>query len=179
MIDDMNRQWKKLKEKVVFNGSYRRIIKRTFRLPNGKTHYFEILGGSDLVSILAITKERRVIIVHQYGVGPERMMPELPGGGIDEKELPKAAARRELLEETGYIGNLHFLAMSEMRYSTRRQYHFVATECERKKKQHLDSTEFIELELVLLDQFIEWVRNGRMSDIATAYLGLDYLKIKT
>ncbi len=56
----------------------------------------------DYAAVLAITPDERVLIVRQYRPAVERYMLELPSGLVDPGETPEQAARRELLEETGY-----------------------------------------------------------------------------
>ena len=56
----------------------------------------------DYVTILAITNDNRVILVKQYRPALEIETIELPSGHVEINEPPKSAARRELLEETGY-----------------------------------------------------------------------------
>jgi ADP-ribose pyrophosphatase len=56
----------------------------------------------DAVLILPITRDGRVIMVRQWRHARNKVSLELPAGGIDTGEPPEQAARRELLEETGY-----------------------------------------------------------------------------
>jgi ADP-ribose pyrophosphatase len=66
--------------------------------------------------------------VKQYRPGPDEILLELPGGCISEEELPEIAARRELLEETGYSGDFQFVGTSfDCAYSTMIRYNFAAT----------------------------------------------------
>lgn len=54
------------------------------------------------VNVIALTAERELVMVHQYRFGIGRNSLEIPGGMVDPGEEHGAAARRELLEETGY-----------------------------------------------------------------------------
>jgi ADP-ribose pyrophosphatase len=56
----------------------------------------------DYASILAFTADGRVLCVRQYRPAVERVTLELPSGLVDPGETPAEAARRELIEETGY-----------------------------------------------------------------------------
>ena len=55
----------------------------------------------DWASVVAITTSGELVLVRQYRHGIDGPSLETPGGLIDEGEDPAAAARRELLEETG------------------------------------------------------------------------------
>src|SRR5664279_2839452 len=72
-------------------------------LPNGMTLDGFVLEYGDWATILAVTKQQQVVLVRQYRHGAQKVMLELPGGAMDARdESPLQAARRELLEETGY-----------------------------------------------------------------------------
>lgn len=59
---------------------------------------------SDWVNAVAITAEGAVVLVRQHRWGIDAPTLEVPGGEVDAGEDPARAARRELLEETGYAG---------------------------------------------------------------------------
>jgi ADP-ribose pyrophosphatase len=52
--------------------------------------------------MMAVDEKRRILMVRQYRLPAGRYMWELPAGRLDPGEKPLQAARRELIEETGY-----------------------------------------------------------------------------
>src|SRR4051812_41340451 len=104
----MIKPWKKLKSEVIYKG-YRKLLKVTFETQAGKEAIFDIFESPKVASVLALTDDNKVIIAEQFRPGPDKVMAELPGGKIDEGEKPEIAAARELLEETGYTGELQFV----------------------------------------------------------------------
>jgi len=69
--------------------------------PDGDPYY--MLELSDYVSVVAMTESREILFVRQFRQVVERHTLELPSGHVDDLELPEDAARRELLEETGFV----------------------------------------------------------------------------
>lgn len=67
----------------------------------GEPYY--MLELQDYVTIVAVTPARRVLFVRQFRPVVERQTLELPSGHVEERESPEDAARRELLEETGFV----------------------------------------------------------------------------
>jgi ADP-ribose pyrophosphatase len=73
-------------------------------MPDGKETTFDLLhpDNQEFAGVIALTPENKVVVCLEFCPGPERVMNELPGGFVDPGESPETAARRELLEETGY-----------------------------------------------------------------------------
>ena len=82
---------------VVFTSPWCRLLAET--LPDGDPYY--MLDVPDYVSVVACTPDRRLLLVRQHRPVVGRDTVELPCGQVDAGETAEAAARRELLEETG------------------------------------------------------------------------------
>ena len=84
-----------------------RLARERFRsLKSGKSHDFYVAYLKDGVHVVAVTPENEVVMVRQFRAGLHRDSLETPGGLIETGEDPSSAGARELLEETGYSGDL-------------------------------------------------------------------------
>ena len=92
---------KKLKKTNIKLSNYVKVSEKTFKYGSTKKKYHSF-SQTDYVSLLAITKKNKVVLVKQYRPAIEKFTIELPGGLRDKNELPKSTAVRELFEETGY-----------------------------------------------------------------------------
>ena len=82
-----------------------RIDVETVKLPDGRlvSDYVQVHMNSFVV-VFAETTEAKVICIRQYKHGPQRVSLTLPAGQLEQGEDGVAAARRELMEETGFEG---------------------------------------------------------------------------
>ena len=69
----------------------------------GEEHDFIVLESAPWVNVIALTDREEVVLIQQYRHGTQEVTLEIPGGLVDADE-PSVAAKRELLEETGYRG---------------------------------------------------------------------------
>lgn len=167
--------WKKTKEKS-FKTGFRKIIKKTFQLPDNRSIDFDIKHEGPTVCVLALTKNNKIVLVKQFRPGPEKILFEMPGGVVNIGENPKKAIKRELLEETGYTGDFKFVGTSlDCAYSTMIRHNFVALDCHKIQEQKLEENEFIEVIEMSLSDFRKHLRKGELTDIESGYLGLDFL----
>ncbi|WP_211876280.1 NUDIX hydrolase [Plastoroseomonas arctica] len=132
------------------------------------------------VHVVAITPDERVVMVRQFRPGAEAAMLELPGGVVDEdgEGSVRAAAERELLEETGFAaeGFSEYAApFNDPAHATNRVHLFFALSARRVAEQALDVAEDIEVVLVPVAEVIAGLPQGLVahaSHIGTLYLGL-------
>jgi 8-oxo-dGTP pyrophosphatase MutT (NUDIX family) len=83
-----------------------RLRRERFRSrATGKEHDYYVVHLANAVNVIAITTDRRVVLVRQFRAGSGRDSLETPGGLLNPGEDPLAAGARELLEETGFAGS--------------------------------------------------------------------------
>ena len=170
------RAWAKLGEERVQCG-YRSILRRRFQLPNDREGTYDVKNEPDSVAVLALTTDRQVVLARQYRPGPEIILNELPGGYIGE-ETPLVAAKRELLEETGYIGDVRIIASNwHCAMSTCRRFAAIAEGCVLSQQPTPDDDEWIETRLATLSSFVHQVRRGELTNVETALLCLVHLGV--
>jgi ADP-ribose pyrophosphatase len=175
----MDLKHKKLKQSRVTiednsTGYSKKVLLKTYQLPNGLTELFFIDDDRHSVCLFPITEDNKVILVKQFRAGPEAVQLELPGGGLEPTEDPLKAAARELIEETGFEGEIQFLAsLPYSPYSTGIRHCYLAVNCRRVKKLDLDPNEFLTVVLMELDEFKEKMRKAQVRGFEVGYLGLD------
>ena len=150
-------------------------------LPNGMTLDGFVLEYGDWATILAVTKQQEVVLVRQYRHGAQKVILELPGGAMEaEDESPMQAARRELLEETGYASD-NFIQIGCVSPNPANQtnliYSFLALDAEKVGGQDLDATEDIEVVLKPLEEVIRKAKTGELfqsMQVSTVFFALSY-----
>ncbi len=116
------------------------------------------------------------MLVREFRPGVEEALLELPGGGIDGAEAPIEAARRELLEETGYAGELEPAGtMVDCAYFTRIRHVFVGRNCRRVTDPATDPGRVARGDADGARDVRARLRSGRLTDVGPGYLALDML----
>ena len=172
-----NLAWRELSRSTLYHSPYGRHVDDViYQLPNGQEDHFHLKVEGTYAIVLALTAEQQVVMVRQFRPGKNSVLTELPGGGIKATQTPEQAAAAELLEETGYAGELEFVTEEwPDGYSDRRAFIFVARNCVKVAEQTLDPTEFLEVTLLSVDELRTHLRTGKLTDVGAGYLALDYL----
>lgn len=165
----------------VFKGVLFDVYQWEQELFDGAIATFEKIKRADTVVIFPVTKEKQIVIVEEQQPG-EKPFISLPGGRIEEGEHPLEAARRELLEETGYASERWTLwdarhIGSKIDWAN---YLFLAKDCEKIMEPQDEGGralrslgvggEKITLHLVSFDEFVGIARDERFRNIETALM---------
>jgi len=141
--------------KLVFKGVIFDVWQWEQKMFDGSTATFERLRRPDTAQVIPVVGDKILLQVQQQ---PNRLQPfpSLPGGRFDEGEEPLAAAKRELLEETGYVSD-DWVLWRELRPVNKiiwTVHSFIAHNCRYQQPPHLDAGERIENKLVSFDELL-------------------------
>ncbi|NGM72582.1 NUDIX hydrolase [Sphingobacterium sp. SGL-16] len=142
-------KWKLLESKYIIQRPWATLRVDKLELPNGniKDEYY-VLEYPRWVNMVAITEDQKVLFVRQYRHGADEIMVELPAGVVEEGEELEAAARRELLEETGYAFDaIEYICelYANPATSGNLTYTYLLTGGRKVQEQELDNSEDIEV----------------------------------
>ena len=153
--------------KRVFKGMIFDVYQWEQEMYDGSTHTFEKIIRPDTVLVIPVTEDDKIIICEQEQ--PHRNKPYLSliSGRVEENELPEEAAKRELLEETGFEAK-ELILWDEYSPGTKigwTIYTYIAKSCKKVAEQNLDPGEKIKLDLISFDKFIEILAGKKVDDI--------------
>jgi ADP-ribose pyrophosphatase len=175
-------RWHVRNRTYVVESEFLRLRKDEIELPDGKRipDYF-VRESPGFVIVFALTDEDRVVIVHQYRYGIDRVTLELPAGALEDQEDPLSCAQRELIEETGFTSE-HWeelmIAPSDPVRSDSVMHAYLARGAKHTHQQDLDEGEDVEWELLPIEEFKRRLLAGAVGavpSIAVAYAALDRL----
>ena len=155
----------------VFSGKIIRVTNDDILLPDGKPATREVVRHRGAVCVVPVTDEGEILIVKQYRYPFEKVLIEIPAGKLDSaEEDPLEAAKRELKEETGvitekieYMGKYYGspAILDEVIHM------YLATGIDFSEKalsQSLDEDEFVDVESIPVDELVEMIMSGEISD---------------
>ena len=179
---DESLRWHELRTEHLIRNEWIDLRESWYTMPDGSVRGpFYTYTRKDFCVIAATDEAGRYICVRQYRQGIGKVTTEFPAGGIEsgddgdcegrpdlrsgEEAVARAlrAAMRELREETGYESDEWEYLMTvpaNATISDNYEYLFRAVNCRKVTGQALDSTEYLNVELLEPGELEERVRSG-------------------
>jgi len=164
---------KKVSSRAAYRGRLLKVNEDEVSLPDGSTALREYVLHPGAAIILPVFDDGSVLLERQFRYPLGQHFYELPAGKLEADEPPLETAKRELLEETGYLaGEWRELGRFHpcIGYSDEQIDFFLARKLEFKGAQP-DEGEFLETLRMPLAETLDWIRRGRITDGKTI-LGL-------
>ena len=145
-----------LSSEYLFRRPWLTVRRDSLRLANGKINpEFYVLEYPSWVNVTAITDDGRFVMIRQYRHGLGQYGTELCAGVVEEGEEPLEAAKRELMEESGFGGGgweLQCVISGNPSTSNNLTYCYLAKGVRLMGEQHLDPTEDVEVVILTRDE---------------------------
>lgn len=154
---------------LAYDGHFLKVQRDTIRLPDGKTSKREYIKHPGAVVVLPMFDDGSILVERQFRYPLQDVFIEYPAGKIDPNEASLDCAKRELQEETGYTAkDWQFLCTihNAIAYSNEHLDIFLArglTSGESK----LDEGEFLETFKTTVPEMLNWIREGKVTDVKT------------
>ncbi|MEW6186976.1 MAG: NUDIX hydrolase [Thermodesulfobacteriota bacterium] len=158
-------KWQIKHSEYLVNDPWLKLRVDQCQMPDGKIiEPFYVLEYPDWVNIFGITTQQEVVLVRQYRHGIGKVVVELPSGKVEITDTnPLEAAKRELLEETGYTSDNFVQTVSvspNPANQTNLTHCFLARELVKVTYPNPDETEEIETVLVPLAKAVDMLNRG-------------------
>lgn len=171
--EDGIKPWETVSSEYLIQRPWLTARRDVLRMPNGKmVPEYYVLEYPTWVNIIAITTDGNFVLVRQYRHALGIVEYELCAGTMEASDhSPLEAAKRELLEETGYAGGewTEYTALSANPTSMNNlNYTFIAKGVEKVSSQRLDTTEDITVHLFTKDELIGLLLRDEMKQALMA-----------
>ena len=176
-------QEKTMKSEKIYEGKILNLRVDTIELPDKKYSKREIIEHPGGVAIIAIDKDKNLVMIKQYRKAVEEFIWEIPAGRLEVNEEPRETAIRELKEETGYAANkMTYITefYTTPGYCSEKIYLFLAEDLI-EGEPCPDLGENIEMSNISIDNLLKMATRGEIVDsktIAAIYIAERYLQEK-
>jgi ADP-ribose pyrophosphatase len=158
-----------LSTRTVFRGKVFSVVSDQVIEPGNIRARRDIVHHPGSVVVLAVDQSRqepRILLEHQYRYAAGQFLWELPAGRVDEGETELEAAKRELLEETGYTASNWQLAVkyyASPGFMNETMAIFLARDLRQGRAQP-ESDESIRKRMVSLSDTVQRIMSGTICD---------------
>jgi len=161
------KKWNKLNQEYLLKCKWITVRKDTVELANGVVlDDYYVLEYPTWVNVIAITEDGLFVIERQYRHGTERIDYEICAGTCEQGEEPIEAAKRELLEETGYGGGewtMYGISTPNPAAMSNLNYTFLAEGVKKIAPPHQEQSEDIDVFTITRDKLISLMERGEIT----------------
>lgn len=158
-----------LTQETMWSGKIFDVERMEVKLPNGRWSVRDVVRHCGAVAIVALTENGKIALVRQYRTALDRVTVEIPAGKMDPGEEPLDCAKRELKEETGFVaGRIAYLTTiaTSGGFTDELIHIYLATQLSFEGAQP-DEDEFLNVELVDVQELVDAVLDGKIEDAKT------------
>jgi ADP-ribose pyrophosphatase len=150
---------------IAYRSLWMIVFEDQVRKSDGRTGMFNRIDVRNSSIIIPLFKDGSILMVENYRHGAGANLLELPGGLIDADEEPLVAAKRELLEETGYqcstISYINWTYTWPGR-TTQKNFVFLAKGLKKIRKPNLEEFEYSKIRKLTRETVIQEIRSGNI-----------------
>ncbi len=158
--------WKLLESKYVFRDRWLQVRVDKCQLPDERImEPYYVIEVPDWTNMVIITRDERIVLVKQYRHALGATSLELPGGILENGELPIASAIREMQEETGYVSDEVTFLMKvspNPALNNNSAYFFMAKNAEKLTNTNFDPFEDIIIETFSKEELKQLLIDGKL-----------------
>lgn len=147
--------WKRLERRTIYSTPFIKVFEDTIQIGENGTvvNDYSTIEFKDSVVVVATDVEGRLILIREYKYAANKTFLGLPAGGVENGDDPITTASKELLEETGYVGDKGQIIKMVHTYPSKIQhneYIVRITNAQKKADTQHEATESID-EVVLVE----------------------------
>lgn len=170
----MPEKWTLRKTEKVLDSEWVKVRKDSVDLPNGSSiDDFYVVTIKEAAAIVALDTEGNIILKTEYRYTYDKELIEIPAGCFENDETDGlAVAKRELLEETGYVSDEWQYLGATIESSSKLNNHmhiYFADHCRKVSDQKLDETEEVNVLVVPFEKAVEMVMTNEICCNSSAH----------
>ena len=173
-MDEKLKTWKTNSSKSIVDSDWVKVRKDSVVLPNGTSiDDFYVITIKEASAIVALDTEGNIILKSEYRYTYDEELIEVPAGGFENGETDGlVVAKRELLEETGYVSDEWMYLGPTVESSSKLTNHmhiYFANNCRKVSEQKLDATEELNVMVIPFQEAIDMVMDNRICCNSSAH----------